>query len=90
MYGKMQQHLQQELEAIKEAGLYKTERLIEGPHQAAINVNGKEVRNFCANNYGTLQPSSLGAGREGYDGPSRLRHVFRAFHLRNTRCAQRA
>ena len=51
MYGKMQQHLQQELEAIKEAGLYKTERLIEGPQQAAINVNGKEVLNFCANNY---------------------------------------
>lgn len=47
----MQQHLQQELEAIKEAGLYKTERLIEGPQQAAINVNGKEVLNFCANNY---------------------------------------
>ena len=51
MYGKVQQHLQQELEAIKEAGLYKTERLIEGPQQAAINVNGKEVLNFCANNY---------------------------------------
>ncbi len=51
MYGKMQQHLLQELEAIKEAGLYKTERLIEGPQQAAINVNGKEVLNFCANNY---------------------------------------
>lgn len=51
MYGKMQQHLQQELEAIKEAGLYKTERLIEGPQQAAINVGGKEVLNFCANNY---------------------------------------
>lgn len=51
MYGKMQQHLQQELEAIKEAGLYKSERLIEGPQQAAISVNGKEVLNFCANNY---------------------------------------
>ncbi len=51
MYGKMQQHLQQELEAIKEAGLYKSERLIEGPQQAAINVSGKEVLNFCANNY---------------------------------------
>ena len=51
MYGKFQQHLQQELEAIKEAGLYKNERLIEGPQQAAIQVNGKEVLNFCANNY---------------------------------------
>ena len=36
---------------IKEAGLYKNERLIEGPQQAAIQVNGKEVLNFCANNY---------------------------------------
>ena len=51
MYGKFQQHLQQELDAIKEAGLYKNERLIEGPQQAAIQVNGKEVLNFCANNY---------------------------------------
>ena len=51
MYGKFQQHLQQVLEAIKEAGLYKNERLIEGPQQAAIQVNGKEVLNFCANNY---------------------------------------
>ena len=51
MYGKFQQHLHQELEAIKEAGLYKNERLIEGPQQAAIQVNGKEVLNFCANNY---------------------------------------
>lgn len=51
MYGKFQEHLQQELKDIKEAGLYKNERLIEGPQQAAIQVNGKEVLNFCANNY---------------------------------------
>ena len=51
MYGKFQQHLQQELQDIKAAGLYKNERLIEGPQQAAIQVNGKEVLNFCANNY---------------------------------------
>ena len=51
MYGKFQEHLQQELENIKEAGLYKEERLIEGPQQAAIQVKGKEVLNFCANNY---------------------------------------
>ena len=36
---------------IKEAGLYKSERLIEGPQQAAIQVKGQEVLNFCANNY---------------------------------------
>ena len=51
MYGKLQQHLQNELKEIKEAGLYKEERLIEGPQQAAIQVQGKEVLNFCANNY---------------------------------------
>ena len=47
----MQQHLQQTLAEIREAGLYKNERLIESPQQAAIQVAGKEVLNFCANNY---------------------------------------
>jgi glycine C-acetyltransferase len=51
MYGKMQQHLQQTLKEIREAGLYKDERLIESPQAAAIEVAGKEVLNFCANNY---------------------------------------
>ena len=51
MYGKFQEHLQQELKDIKDAGLYKEERLIEGPQQAAIQVKSKEVLNFCANNY---------------------------------------
>ncbi len=51
MYGKFQAHLQNELNEIKEAGLYKQERLIEGPQQAAIQVKGSEVLNFCANNY---------------------------------------
>lgn len=51
MYGNFQEHLQQELKNIKEAGLYKEERLIEGPQQAAIQVKGQEVLNFCANNY---------------------------------------
>lgn len=51
MYGKFQEYLQQELKDIKEAGLYKEERLIEGPQQAAIQVKGQEVLNFCANNY---------------------------------------
>ena len=51
MYGKMQQHLQQTLKEIREAGLYKEERLIESPQAAAIEVAGKEVLNFCANNY---------------------------------------
>ena len=51
MYGKMKEHLQQTLKEIREAGLYKEERLIESPQAAAIEVAGKEVLNFCANNY---------------------------------------
>ena len=49
--GKMQEYLRQTLAEIKEAGLYKEERLIESAQQAAITVKGKEVLNFCANNY---------------------------------------
>ncbi len=51
MYGKFQQHLKDTLHEIKDDGLYKEERLIESPQQAAITVKGKEVLNFCANNY---------------------------------------
>ena len=51
MYGKMKEHLSQTLAEIREAGLYKEERIIESPQRAAIKVAGKEVLNFCANNY---------------------------------------
>ena len=51
MYGKIQEHLQRELAEIKAAGLYKTERIITSPQRAAIEVGGREVLNFCANNY---------------------------------------
>ncbi len=51
MYGKMKDYLRDTLTGIKEAGLYKEERLIESPQQASIQVRGKEVLNFCANNY---------------------------------------
>ena len=51
MYGKMKEHLSKSLAEIKEAGLYKEERLIESAQKAAITVKGKEVLNFCANNY---------------------------------------
>ena len=51
MYGDFKQHLQQELESIKEAGLYKTERVICSPQRSAIEVAEKECLNFCANNY---------------------------------------
>ena len=51
MYGKLKQHLAAELAAIREAGLYKEERLICSPQRAEIEVGGKPVLNFCANNY---------------------------------------
>lgn len=43
--------LQKEIAEIKEKNLYKIERILEGPQGAVISVNGKEVLNFCANNY---------------------------------------
>ena len=69
MYGKFQEHLQKELEDIKQAGLYKSERLIEGPQQAAIQVAGSEVLNFCANNYLGLSnhPRLIQAAKEAMD-----------------------
>ncbi len=52
MYGNLQQQLQDEISRIKEAGLYKKERIIVSPQGADIRLNdGKEVINFCANNY---------------------------------------
>lgn len=51
MYGKFQQYLQNELQAIKDAGLYKSERIICSPQSAEIEVGGKKCLNFCANNY---------------------------------------
>ena len=51
MYGKIKEHLQNELAEIKAAGLYKTERIISSPQKAEIDVAGKKVLNFCANNY---------------------------------------
>lgn len=52
MYGKIKQHLADELAAIESAGLYKRERIITGSQQAEITVTGnKQVLNFCANNY---------------------------------------
>ena len=52
MYGKIEQQLQSELQEIKEAGLYKTERIITSSQDAVIKIStGEEVINFCANNY---------------------------------------
>ncbi len=52
MYGKIKDHLEGELNAIKEAGLFKEERIITSPQDAEIKIStGEEVINFCANNY---------------------------------------
>ncbi len=53
MYGSYQQYLQTELQNIREAGLYKEERIIVTPQAAEIRVEGRSepVLNFCANNY---------------------------------------
>ena len=52
MYTSFQSHLQNELQAIEQAGLYKNERIITSPQGAVIRVaDGQEVLNFCANNY---------------------------------------
>ncbi len=59
MYGSIKKHLQNELEAIKNAGLYKSERIIIGSQDAVIKVStGEEVLNFCANNYLGLSNNS--------------------------------
>lgn len=52
MEKKLIEHLRVELQALKEAGLYKAERIIQTPQDAEIKINtGQEVINFCANNY---------------------------------------
>lgn len=70
MYTNIQAHLQKELEAIKNAGLYKNERIIESPQSAVITLNdGSKVLNFCANNYLGLSNSSelIDAARSALD-----------------------
>lgn len=58
-----------ELEAIRESGLWKGERVIESPQEAEITVNGKKVLNFCANNYLGLanNPILRAAAKKGID-----------------------
>ncbi|WP_250433499.1 glycine C-acetyltransferase [Hanstruepera flava] len=52
MYGKIKEHLENELQTIKDNGLFKTERIITSDQGAEITLNtGEKVLNFCANNY---------------------------------------
>jgi glycine C-acetyltransferase len=69
MYGKIQQHLQNELSTIEQNGLFKRERVITSPQGAEITVNGKTVLNFCANNYLGLSshPEVIQAAKDALD-----------------------
>ena len=70
MYGKIQQHLQNELNSIQENGLFKKERIITSPQGAEITIStGETVLNFCANNYLGLSshPEVVQAAKDALD-----------------------
>ncbi|MDN3678568.1 glycine C-acetyltransferase [Flavobacterium paronense] len=69
MYGKLQQHLQNELNTIEQNGIFKKERIITSPQGAEITVNGETVLNFCANNYLGLSshPEVIQAAKDTLD-----------------------
>jgi glycine C-acetyltransferase len=69
MNDKLELRIAAEVEEIKTAGLFKTERIIESPQGAEIIVNGKTVLNFCANNYLGLSshPKVIKAAHEAID-----------------------
>ncbi len=70
MYGKLKEHLEEELKNIKEAGLFKEERIITSPQGAVITLDsGQEVINFCANNYLGLSahPEVIQAAKDTLD-----------------------
>lgn len=73
MYGKIQNHLQQEIQEIRKAGLYKEERVIVSAQTAAIQVSKdgvkQDVLNFCANNYLGLSdnPRLIAAAKSAMD-----------------------
>lgn len=70
MYGKLKEHLQKEIEEIKENGLFKKERIITSKQDAVIKIaSGQEVINFCANNYLGLSshPEVIQAAKDTLD-----------------------
>lgn len=70
MYGKIKEHLQNELNTIQENGLYKKERIITSPQGAEITIStGETVLNFCANNYLGLSshPEVVQAAKDALD-----------------------
>lgn len=70
MYGKIQQHLQNELKTIEDNGIFKKERIITSPQGAEITIStGETVLNFCANNYLGLSshPEVIQAAKDALD-----------------------
>jgi glycine C-acetyltransferase len=70
MYGKIKDTLEKEIQEIKEAGLYKSERIITSPQDALIKIStGEEVLNFCSNNYLGLSnhPEVIQAAKDTLD-----------------------
>jgi len=70
MYDSMKEHLQRQLAEIRVSGLYKTERILTSPQRARIDVGGgRQVLNFCANNYLGLanHPAVVKAAHEALD-----------------------
>ncbi|MBG49309.1 MAG: glycine C-acetyltransferase [Pseudozobellia sp.] len=70
MYGKIKEHLENEISQIKDDGLFKAERIITSPQGAVIKISdGSEVINFCANNYLGLSshPKVIQAAKDTLD-----------------------
>ncbi|MEU7133654.1 glycine C-acetyltransferase [Streptomyces sp. NPDC046261] len=69
MFDSMREHLRTELQDIRDAGLYKSERVITSPQSAAISVGEGKVLNFCANNYLDLadHPEVIAAAKKALD-----------------------
>jgi glycine C-acetyltransferase len=67
MYGDTRRRLQGELDDIRAAGLWKDERVVQGPQGPSVAVGGREVLNFCANNYLGLasEPALIRAAQDG-------------------------
>ncbi|MEV5510824.1 glycine C-acetyltransferase [Streptomyces orinoci] len=69
MFDGMREHLRKELQDIRDAGLYKSERVITSPQSSAISVGDGKVLNFCANNYLDLadHPEVIAAAKQALD-----------------------
>jgi glycine C-acetyltransferase len=81
MYAEARQRFQAELDDIEASGLWKGERVLEGPQRAEVSVGGRTVLNFCANNYlglandpGLIRAAQAGLERWGF-GLSSVRFI---------------